>query len=695
MTGVLTFSDGTLSFALVLPAVGMPEILAFGAGAEQCRPIASRASRDSGMDIDVPSAVLLPTGGMGRFGWPAIGGHREGNDSVLEFGGWSVEGGPAQGTLTGHDPVARLSLAIEIDVSHGALAMRTRLTNEGEGVFTVERCMAGSMLFREGPADLTHFVGVWGREFQMRREALTAGLWMQESRRGRTSHDRAPSVVLASADAGVSLAAHLGWSGNHVVAVDRLDDGRRLVHMGELLGPGEVRLAPGEAYESPTAYFATEPSALRARLRALVPWPEGRPTPRPVTLNTWEGNYFDHRLEALKDQASAAAALGIERFVLDDGWFGRRDSDASSLGDWTVDGRKYPEGLTPLADHVHGLGMQFGLWIEPEMVSPDSDLHRTHPDWALAVPGRAAPLARKQLVLDLSRPEVAEHIFGRIDAVLRETPVDCLKWDMNRDLAPGADAQGRSRTGAQTRAVYALMDRLRAAHPHLEIETCASGGARADYGVLARSHRIWTSDNTDALARLEIQRGARLFFPPEIMGAHVSASPNHQTHRTASLDFRALVAFAYHFGLEMNPLQLSEAERDVLKAWIALHKRHRALLHGPNAFHLEPVDGRYAWGAWDDETIVLVVAQGPQMMGEQPPPLRLPVGLDPSGLWLVAGCRPAAPDFIRISDGQKRLLAGETRVTGASLALAGLPLPMLRPQCGMVLELCRDKETER
>lgn len=680
-------ADGTLALALALPDDGMPEIIAFGPDAAGAARVTARAARDSGMDVDVPSATLLPVEGMGGFGWPALAGHREGRSSVLAFSGWCFEGGVAAGRLTGRDDVARLSLAVDLSLAEGALALRTILTNEGEDIFTLDRCMAGSVLVPEGPAELTSFTGMWGREFQLRRETLTARLWMQENRRGRTSHDRFPGLVLATPSA--TLAAHLGWSGNHVVAVETLDDGRRLVHLGELFASGEMRLGPGESYSSPVAYFAPDLDGLRRRLRSLLSWPGGEPTPRPVTLNTWEGNYFDHRLPHLMEQASAAAALGIERFVLDDGWFGRRDSDASSLGDWIVDTRKYPDGLAPLADHVHGLGLSFGLWVEPEMVSPDSELYRAHPDWVLGCEGRERLLSRRQLVLDLTRPEAAEHVFRALDAVLRSTRIDCLKWDMNRDLSPGTDARGRGRVGAQTRAVYALMDRVRAAHPHLEIESCASGGGRADYGVLARTHRFWASDCTDPLARLEIQRGARQFFPAEIIGAHVSASPNHQTHRTASLDFRALVALAYHFGVELDPLSLDDAERERLRAWIGLYKRFRPILHGAGQFHLDPVDGRFVWGAAEPGRILVFVAQGPQMIGEQPPPLRLPRSLVEAGAWRIDLCFPQAPEFIRIVEGQRRLLNGEVSVSAETLVGAGLPLPMLRPQSGCLVAFSR------
>ncbi|TWF59127.1 alpha-galactosidase [Neorhizobium alkalisoli] len=691
MTDIVTIGSGDFALSLRLPETGMPEFLAFGRPPVATDPLfdIERSSRVNGMDVAVPSAVLLPTGGMGFFGWPAITGHRAGRDFILAFSGWSVARDGKQTVLSASDAVARIGIAITLtEHASGVLSIATRLSNTGNTDYQLDRCMAASFLAPSGETTLTSFTGIWGREFQTRREPLGNGLWMQESRRGRTSHDRFPMLFI-EAD-GQRFGVTLGWSGNHQIAIDRTDDGQRLIHLGELFEPGETILAPGESYQSPIAYAGPDSEAFHAFVRSeLVHWPGGSMSPRPVTLNTWEGNYFDHRMGSLKAQADAAAALGIERFVLDDGWFVKRDDDTTSLGDWDIDPRKYPDGLKPLVDHVTGLGMQFGIWFEPEMVNPVSDLFVAHPDWALQVEGRPLLTSRNQLVLDLTRPEISDYVFSKIDAVLSGHAVSYVKWDMNRDLTHAGGRDGKAKTTAQTRAVYALMDRVRAAHPAVEIESCASGGGRIDYGALARTHRVWTSDCTDALERLEIQRGASLFVPPEILGSHISASPNHQTHRLHSLGFRALVAMAYHFGVELNPLELSAEERDELALYIEAHKRLRPLLHAPDAnFRLEPIDGRYVWGAASAEKIVAIIAQGPQMVGEQPAPLRLPEQVTRfGGTWRIETILPERPDFVRISEGQQRLLSGEIAFNLANTGSAGLPLPMLRPESAMLLEL--------
>jgi alpha-galactosidase len=691
MSEIVIIDSGQLALSLRLPELGMPEILSFGSEPVEPDPLfeIERSSRVNGMDIAVPSNVLLPTGGMGFFGWPAIAGHRGGRDFVAQFGAWSVLRDGNQTVLKGTDSVARLGIAITLTAhASGLISMATEVSNLGNTSYQLDRCMAATFLAPAGDVQVMSFTGIWGREFQTRRELLGNGTWIQESRRGRTSHDRFPMLFIESETQifGVTL----GFSGNHQMVIDRTDDGQRLVHLGELFEPGEIILGPGESYVSPTAYAGADTEDFHAFVREeLTTWPGGTMSPRPVTLNTWEGNYFDHQMDSLKAQATAAAELGIERFVLDDGWFGKRDNDTTSLGDWDIDARKYPDGLKPLVDHVTGLGMQFGIWFEPEMVNPVSELYKAHPDWALTIEGRPILESRTQLVLDLTRPEVSDYLFGKIDAVLSNHAVSYIKWDMNRDLTHAAGRDGKAKTAAQTRAVYALMDRIRAAHPNVEIESCASGGGRIDYGALKRTHRVWTSDCTDALERLEIQRGASVFVPPEILGSHISASPNHQTGRRHTLAFRALVAIAYHLGVELNPLELTDEERNELKVYIETYKRLRDLFHAPGAsFRMEPIDGRYVWGAASAEKIVVIVAQGPQMVGEQPAPLRLPDEVTQfGGQWRIKTVLPAEPQFIRISEGQKALLSGAVTFALSSAGLAGLPLPMLTPESALLLEL--------
>jgi alpha-galactosidase len=297
-----------------------------------------------------------------------------------------------------------------------------------------------------------------------------------------------------------------------------------------------------------------------------------------VQFNTWEATYFDHDPVRLRALADAAAALGVERFVLDDGWFGGRRHDRAGLGDWWPDRTLYPQGLAPLAEHCRAQGMQFGLWIEPEGVNADSALFRAHPDWVLRVAGREQPLGRHQYVLDLGRADVREHLFSQLVAVLRSAPIDFLKWDMNRDFTHEAGADGRAGVRAHVLGLYELLARLRGAFPAIEIETCASGGGRADLGMLAHCRRVWVSDCNDPLERQHMQTAFLHFVPAEVMGSHVGPHESHTTGRTASIGLRTLNALFGHFGIEADPLAMALEERDALRAAIVAYRGARAWL---------------------------------------------------------------------------------------------------------------------
>jgi alpha-galactosidase len=691
--------------AFALPDRGMPIILTnFGSTGENMEgweAVHQRSNRVNGMDIAPPAAVYLPVGGMGDFGWPAIQGHRNGTQFILEPMQWAVLERPNELTLEGVDPVAEIKLRLHLRQS-ATVIMQTELINLGTTPYTLDRCMAATVLVAGGAETITSYRGKWGEEFQETTEPAGDALWLLESRKGRTSHDRYPAITVKSAD-GALYSVHLGWSGNHALAVDRLDDGRSVIHVGELFEPGEMILEPGASYLSPKVYAAhgaeRDVAGLAAAFHAAVRgdvlrWPGATMKPRPVLLNTWEGTYFNHNVERLKQQATIAAEVGIERFVLDDGWFGKRDDDTSSLGDWFIDKRKYPDGLKPLVDHVTGLGMEFGIWFEPEMVNRNSDLFRAHPDWILQVAERPLLESRQQMVLDLTRSEVSDYLFDCIHDVLKDHAISYIKWDMNRDLTHAAGADGKAKTAAQTRAVYALMDRIHAAHPAVEIESCASGGGRADFGVLQRTHRVWVSDCTDPLERLNIQRGARRFLPPEFMGCHISDSPNHQTHRTHSLSFRAIVAFFGHLGVELDPSTLSPEKRDELAGWIALHKSLRFILHSPEAriIDLPVVDGRHVFGVSTrnetsgDERMIVAVAQATHPMGQQPAPLALPL-VSGGQSFTVREIGPVKYKFARSTASQHAILSGSLNISGDLIAGHGIPLPLLYPESAILLEI--------
>ena len=649
---------------------GVPRVLHWGARLPEISDTAAASLCDPAVpnnwrNMVQPYPRLWPGTGDGHFATPAfVGGTPE---LRAEFA--------ADGSLR----FCSADVSPELSLRGCVLSMRAT----GPGA-------AGLFVLPPWVSELVVFGGRWGAEWQEHRISLPSGTYVIENRKGRTSHDRFPLLIGGteglSEERGEAWGVHLGWSGNHRTAAERLSDGSVQVVTG-MLDDGDPM---PDGQWTPEAFGAWSDEGLsglsrafHAEVRLRLNWPGGAMTPRPVTLNTWEGTYFAHDEARLMRQATAAAALGIERFVLDDGWQKGRTSERAGLGDWVQDPKKYPNGLGPLARHVTELGMQFGLWVEPEMANPDSDLLREHPESVLR---GDQGTARHQLVLDLTQPEVWTRIHAALDELLQTLPISYLKWDMNRDLTATGQANGRPASRRQVHAVYGLMDRLRADHPHLEIESCASGGGRADLGVMARCHRVWTSDCTDALDRLRIQRGALRLLPPEILGAHISASPNHQTGRSHTLAFRAAAALFFHFGIELDPLTLSADERTELAAWIALHKRLRPLLHNGQHQACDEIDGRYVLGVVRGDEAAFLVTQERSPEWPIPPPLRLP-GLDPDSTYRVTAPAPQTGQGLRLSETHKTLFADGLSFNGAVLRHVGFTPPALPPESALILHL--------
>jgi alpha-galactosidase len=500
-----------------------------------------------------------------------------------------------------------------------------------------------------------------------------------------------------STTAGDVVGVHVAWSGNSVLRVERDAATPLTVGGGELLQPGEVTLGDGEHYTSPWIFFAASDEGLdglAAVLHAYQRSLESHPGEQPVLLNVWEAVYFDHDLPRLRQIADRAARVGVELFVLDDGWFHARRDDTAGLGDWWVDPTVWPDGLDPLIDHVRGLGMKFGLWFEPEMVNPDSDLYRAHPDWVLSSGDRVPLLHRQQLVLDLTRPEVWQHVFDHVSAVLTAHPVDFVKWDHNRDLLEAGSAAllGAPAVRAQTEAFYALLDALRTAHPGTTWESCASGGGRVDLEVLQRVQRVWTSDMTDALARQQIQRWSTQLLAPEYVGAHVSSPASHTTGRTLSLDFRAATALFGSFGIEWDLSGATEEELEQLAGWVARYKRFRGLLHHgrvvrpPSADPSVLLHGVVAAGA--DEALVAHV-QLDEAASNRGVWVRVP-GLEPGGLYTLRWEGPVREVAVSMSSPlPPEGPSGGRPVLGSVLADRGFWVPRRRPETVTLVHLTR------
>ncbi|HEX8445224.1 MAG TPA: alpha-galactosidase [Sphingomonas sp.] len=640
------------------------------------------------LDLDQP-LTIAPAFGTGRFGSPALRAHRAGRAFAHWFETMAIEERGDAVIVTLIDRAARITLVQQIARDGDGLTLSATVTNDGDDGLDIAWLAAGTLPLPPDCAGIRSFTGRHNAEFVPQAEPMPTQAWVRENRRGLTGHAGPPGLFVMGPDAGWHggrvHAAQLAWSGNCRLIVERDDDGAWTLQMGEALAPGELRLAPGERYESPAMLATCSSTGLNgaiqgfhAAIRGRASWPETGMPPRAVHVNSWEGFYFDHDEAAVMALADRSAALGVERFVLDDGWFSGRHDDTAALGDWAPDSRKYPNGLGPLARHVVGLGMSFGLWIEPEMANPDSDLARAHPDWILQVDGVPHLTARHQLVLDLGRGAVRDHLFAAIDALLRDVPIAYLKWDHNRDLAPAGGADGRAGYHAQIAGAYALIDRLRAAHPMLEIEACAGGGGRIDAGIAQRTHRFWTSDCIDAVSRVRMQRGFLHFMPPEMMGSHVGASPAHATGRRQGMAFRAAVALPGHFGIELDPATLPAHDGDMLAAAIVRYKQLRDRLHRGNVWLGEGPDGLVWQMHGGPRDWVLSVTRTDPPTVRHPPAVTLPplAGAGPIGVRLLdlagADYHPSrdAPLFATM-----RMQA--VSFDGDWLASAGLPMPAM------------------
>ena len=556
-----------------------------------------------------PVISLSPSIGTGYLGHPAIALRKEPNTWQFNPRLVSCEASESQLVLVSicEALAVEITHCLRLDRKTSVVELTTHIKNlDSESRLSVDRCLM-TVPIQDHLTEALELTGRWGYELQQNRFQLPASSVVRENRTGRTSHHLHPSIRLlsntTSLHSGDAVDIQLAWSGNHTTRIEQLADGRRLIQAGELLEPGELELGPGTSYASPSCFFCFSNEGIsgltqqwhrfiRARHEPLNALPHRT---RPVQLNTWEACYFDVNEATVIELIDQAAVLGIERFVLDDGWFEGRNNDQTSLGDWQVDRSKFPAGLTPVATHCHSKGLEFGLWIEPEMVSRKSELYRAHPDWVLGFSGTSLIEARHQLVLDLGREEVVDYLFESISTLLTETPIGYLKWDMNRDIHQMENAVGQRAVHQQTTAVYALMARIRKQFPYVEMESCASGGGRLDMGVLQHATRFWPSDTNDALDRIRVQTGFLSMMPPELMGSHVGPSPCHLTGRQHSMAFRAGIALWGHMGVEADIRALDERERTVLEAAINLHKQHRLLLHRGRYVEHEASAQQVAW----------------------------------------------------------------------------------------------------
>ncbi|MCB1455812.1 MAG: alpha-galactosidase [Nitratireductor sp.] len=662
--------------------------------------------------LDANEAISLhPEIGRGFLGHPAMIGNR----ASISAPGWAgrfrmiaqdrLEDGIVF-NLADEERALHLAMTCRLDAESDVATFTNRLANMGDTPFDVDWLSAPVIAPGQEYDQHLSFHGRWCAEFDIERADIPLGLTKRENRRGRTSHEAFPGLVLLSGNTsdsqGACMGLHLGWSGNHRIILERLATGDIQIQAGILLFSGEMTLEPGEAMETPPLYVAHSADGLNAMSQKLHAHVRARvlkfpvpSKPRPVTVNTWEAIYFRHEHDALVELANAAADIGAERFVLDDGWFRGRNDDTSSLGDWYPDEAKYPDGLEPIASHVRSLGMEFGLWVEPEMVNPRSRLFEEHPDWALGLGQYPKLTGRNQLVLDLANPLVSDYLFERIGRLVEDHRIDYLKWDMNRDLVLPGDRNGKPTALRQTEALYALLDRLLAAFPGLEIESCASGGGRVDYGILGRTHRFWTSDSNDAVERMKIQTGFSHFLPPEVMGAHIGPQWSHTSGRGLHAGFRVLAASYGHMGVEADLRKMSDDERDIIRNAIARYKADREIWHSGNFSRITTVDPQLVGAAAVSRDCMrgrLVVTQLDRPRSTVPPRIRL-AGLDPEMQYRVT-LQFASEMVHKANRTHDNPLWGEGYVAdGSTLAIVGITLPALYAQTGLAIAVNPAGET--
>jgi alpha-galactosidase len=639
---------------------------------------------------------LMRESARGFLGRPALSGHRNGSawSTMFEVTDFHHQGNHCAVTL--RDFHAQLEVAVTFDLdSFGVLIQKASLKNIGKSDYVVNEFIHWLPLPQEATQTLD-FAGRWSNERQPQRRDIQIGTWVRESREGRSGHNFSIADIALTAQtsfqSGSAWATSIAWSGNSHYLVERGYDGQQSIGAGELLLPGEVVLSADESYQAPAlfAVFSNQgldgiSSAFHSHLRGREVHPK---RPRPLTLNMWEALYFDHDENKIRALVDVAAEVGVERVVLDDGWFHSRRNDRAGLGDWVIDPAVWPNGLAPIIEYINGKEIEFGLWFEGEMVNPDSDLYRAHPEWILHEADRIPPLWRHQLVLDLGHEGAYNHVLEQTSAVLSAHNIVYIKWDHNRTLVD-AGHLGHAGVRRQTQAIYRLFAELKARHPGLEIESCASGGARIDLGVIDYVDRFWTSDNNDALERQTIQRWTSQVIPPELLGTHIGPTHGHQTGRTLELSMRAVTALFGHAGIEWNITEATSDERKHLATWAAYYKENRALLHSGKSIRVDfPDEHGYLYGvsAKDTKKSIFAYVQLTPSVAVHPAVLKIP-GLEATAAYSVKAVYPAGkPRFMLISPPE--WMQGIT-MSGSALATIGVTAPILAPANGFLIEIIK------
>jgi alpha-galactosidase len=503
------------------------------------------------------------------------------------------------------DPVQPFSLTLcyRLTPEHDIIERWCELENAGQETITIDICNFASLHLPNGVSELTHISGAWAREFTSQRQSLPLGVYIMESRSLQTGHATNPIFLLnrprqAWEESGTVYFGQLAYSGSWHITFEQLPTWDVRIHAGYNPFDFQMELAPGERHITPALVCGVSPSGWGGASRRMhafalervLPRSPQAPCFRPVLYNSWEATYFDLSYDNQVALARKASAIGVELFCVDDGWFGSRRSDKAGLGDWEVSPDVFPDGLEPLIKEVHRLGMKFGLWVEPEMVNPDSDLYRLHPDWILHFPSRERTEARQQLILDFGREEIVEYIYTALDRLVSQLDISFLKWDMNRLATEPGSVVGQAIWRKHVAGVYEIMDRLRRKYPGLDIQSCSGGGGRIDLGILGRTDQVWVSDNTDAFDRIRIQEGFSLAYPARAMEAWVTHEHNHITQRVTPLNLRFDVAMRGALGIGSSLNELDDAELAEYASYIKFYKLIRHVIQEGILYRLQRLE---------------------------------------------------------------------------------------------------------
>ena len=588
--------------------------------------------------------------------------------------------------LTCEDKLLHLQviLSYSIFADSDAVARSVRIVNNAQEPIRLTKVLSACIDMDNDDYEMITLHGSWARERIIQTRPVMKGKQSVSSVRGESSHQEHPFMAwkkkTTTEENGDVYAMNFVYSGNFLAQIEADQFGSIRAMMGIHPHNFSWKLEPGESFQAPEVVCVYSSDGIGGMTRTFHDLYRNhlirgkyKDKKRPILINNWEATYFDFDTDKLLEIAKQASELGIEMLVMDDGWFGHRNDDNTSLGDWQVNENKIKGGLKYLVDEVNKLGMKFGIWFEPEMISPDSDLYRAHPDWAIAIPGRTGSLARNQYVLDLTRKEVRDHVYEMVAAVLKSANIEYVKWDMNRQLSDlgsyglPADRQGEL-LHRQVLAIYELQDRMTKEFPDLLLENCSGGGARFDAGMLYYSPQIWCSDDTDAVERLSIQAGTAMIYPLSTMGAHVSDCPNHTVGRVTPFETRGYVALAGTFGYELDVTKIPEEDRSMIPQQVAMYHKYNDLVRAGDYYRIAHYADNHYYDCYEvvakDKSEALItyiqVLGRPNFHSRR---IHIP-GLDPEKTYVIANSQ----DWPEI---------GQTEYKGDTLHHAGINIPSL------------------